>query len=204
MTTSSRHAAHSDPHRSRADLDEAVVHACRGDEIAIARVLQLVRAPVLEYCRKRIGTDICSSLSADDVAQEVCVGLLKALPQYRDMGKPFMSFVYGIAKRKVADARRHAVRDMRHSTAALGEHVSSLYPNPEDSVAALDLAVKVNGLLASVPRRSRRILLLRLGFGLSARETAEILGCTPAVVRTAQHRALTKLRGSVENCECRR
>jgi len=40
----------------------------------------------------------------------------------------------------------------------------------------------------------RKVLALRVGAGLSAEETAEIIGSTPGAVRVAQHRALVRLR----------
>ena len=36
---------------------------------------------------------------------------ITALPRYKDQGRPFLAFVYGIAARKVADAHRAAARD---------------------------------------------------------------------------------------------
>jgi DNA-directed RNA polymerase specialized sigma24 family protein len=49
-------------------------------------------------------------------------------------------------------------------------------------------------LLESVPGEQREILHLRVVLGLSAEETAEVTGSTPCAVRTAQHRALNRLR----------
>ena len=42
-----------------------------------------------------------------------------ALPRYRDRGRPFLAFVYGIAAHKVADAYRAAGRDLAYPTAAI-------------------------------------------------------------------------------------
>ncbi len=33
--------------------------------------------------------------------------ILRALPRFRDQGRPFAAFAYGIAAHKVADAQRH-------------------------------------------------------------------------------------------------
>ena len=63
---------------------------------------------VVRYCRARVGTAERSGLSADDVAQEVCLAAITALPRYKDQGRPFLAFVYGIAAHKVADAHRAA------------------------------------------------------------------------------------------------
>jgi RNA polymerase sigma-70 factor (ECF subfamily) len=49
-------------------------------------------------------------------------------------------------------------------------------------------------LLESVSGEQRQILHLRVVLGLSAEETAEVTGSTPCAVRTAQHRALNRLR----------
>src|ERR1022692_1521582 len=59
-------------------------------------------------CRARLGRIAGHYHVADDVAQEVCIAVLSALPRYRDMGRPFASFVFGIASHKVADAMRTA------------------------------------------------------------------------------------------------
>jgi len=65
---------------------------------------------VVRYCRARLGRITGQYQVADDVAQEVCIAVLSALPRYRDMGRPFASFVFGIASHKVADAVRAAAR----------------------------------------------------------------------------------------------
>ena len=65
----------------------------------------------VKYCRSRIGRYERSYASADDVAQEVCLAVLTALPAYREQGRPFLAFVYGIASHKVADAHRSAARN---------------------------------------------------------------------------------------------
>ncbi len=65
---------------------------------------------VVRYCRARLGRISGHYHAADDVAQEVCIAVLSALPRYQDMGRPFASFVFGIASHKVADAKRSASR----------------------------------------------------------------------------------------------
>ena len=65
-----------------------------------------------------------SGLSADDVAQEVCLAAITALPRYKDQGRPFLAFVYGIAAHKVADAHRAAARNRADPTDAVPERFS--------------------------------------------------------------------------------
>lgn len=92
-------------------LDAEVGAAVDGDRQAIERLLASIRPLVVRYCRARVGRQERSFASADDVAQEVCLAVLTALPSYRDQGRPFLAFVYGIAAHKVADAHRSAARN---------------------------------------------------------------------------------------------
>ena len=84
--------------------------AVAGDTAARDTLLAHVRVVVHRYCRARLGRLPGSEHAADDVAQEVCLAVLSALPRYRDEGRPFEAFVFGIAAHKVADAQRAAVR----------------------------------------------------------------------------------------------
>src|ERR1700730_7244703 len=85
--------------------------AVGGDQPSLERLLAWLRPLVLRYCRARVGRQERMFASADDVAQEVCLAVLTALPGYRDQGRPFLAFVYGIAAHKVADAHRSAARN---------------------------------------------------------------------------------------------
>lgn len=93
-------------------LDAVVAKAVTGDHNALREVLETIRPIVVRYCRARVGTVERGGLSADDVAQEVCLATITALPRYRDRGRPFLAFLYGIAAHKVADAHRAAGRDL--------------------------------------------------------------------------------------------
>ncbi|HEY0808445.1 MAG TPA: sigma factor, partial [Pseudonocardiaceae bacterium] len=79
------------------DLAVIVAAAVAGDRTATDRLLGYVRPLVVRYCRARVGRQERSFASADDVAQEVCLAVLTALASYRDQGRPFLAFVYGIA-----------------------------------------------------------------------------------------------------------
>ncbi|MGM4279681.1 helix-turn-helix domain-containing protein, partial [Salmonella sp. NW261] len=78
-------------------MDALVGAAVDGDRQSIERLLAEIRPLVVRYCRARVGRNERSFASADDVAQEVCLAVLTALPTYRDQGRPFLAFVYGIA-----------------------------------------------------------------------------------------------------------
>ncbi|MDX8034870.1 RNA polymerase sigma factor ShbA [Lentzea sp. BCCO 10_0856] len=172
---------------------ELLERATKGDRAAVQLVLTFVRPVVVRYCRARLGWINRAYGSADDVTQEVCLAVVKALPTYRDEGRPFLAFVYGIASHKVSDAMRLSSRHHAEPVAQVPDGASAEVA-PEDRVLRQELAERLSLLMEQLPGPKREILLLRVVLGLSAQETAEIIGCTPGAVRVAQHRALSTLR----------
>lgn len=173
--------------------DSLVSAAVNGDPNAIEGVLRWIRPLVVRYCRSRIGGYEKTISSADDVAQEVCLAVLTALPNYRDQGRPFLAFVYGIAGHKVSDARRSAARNRAEPVPEVPD-ATDLTDGPEAQLMRGEFAGRMARLLESVSDRQRDILHLRVVVGLSVEETAEAVGSTPGAVRVAQHRALNRLR----------
>jgi len=162
--------------------------------------LETIRPVVVRYCRARIGTTERSGLSADDIAQEVCLAAITALPRYQDQGRPFLAFVYGIAAHKVADAHRAAARNRADPTDMLPERAST-DAGPEQMAMDSDSAARMAALMEVLPPKQREILMLRVVVGLSAEETAAAVGSSPGAVRVAQHRALARLRAEISATE---
>lgn len=175
------------------DFAVLVAAAVNGERDAVDRVLRRVRPLVLRYCRARVGGQEKTFASADDVAQEICLAVLTALPNYRDQGRPFLSFVYGIASHKVADAHRNAARNRADLVPELPD-TPELTEGPEAQVLQNEVTGRMAKLLHNLPERQREVLILRVVVGMSAEETAEAVGSTPGAVRVAQHRALSRLR----------
>ncbi|MFC5832998.1 sigma-70 family RNA polymerase sigma factor [Nonomuraea insulae] len=178
------------------DLRELTSLAVQGDRSAIESLLGELRPMVVRYCRARLGRVSGQYHIADDVAQEVCIAVLSALPRYRDMGRPFASFVFGIASHKVADALRSSVRSAV-PTQDLPDGPDER-PGPEETVVRYIEVEHARRLLARLPDNQRELLLLRVVSGLSAEETGNVLGMSPGAVRVAQHRALARLRQMAE------
>src|SRR5699024_5586731 len=143
------------------ELELAVADAVKGDRTAAARVLELVRPGVVRYCRSRVGGAERVNLSADDVAQEVLIAVLSALPGYRDQGRPFMAFVYGIASHKVADAHRGAARNKSDPVEYLPEVLSD-DTGPEDHLLDGEVTKAMSRLLGTLPEKQREIIRLRI------------------------------------------
>ncbi|MEO3808897.1 MULTISPECIES: sigma-70 family RNA polymerase sigma factor [Sphaerisporangium] len=178
------------------DLRDLTSLAVQGDRSAIESLLGRLRPMVVRYCRARLGRVSGHYHIADDVAQEVCIAVLAALPRYRDMGRPFASFVFGIASHKVADALRSSVRSAV-PTQDLPDGPDQ-GPGPEETVVRYIEAEHARALLSRLPDNQRELIILRVVSGLSAEETGNVLGMSPGAVRVAQHRALARLRAMAD------
>ncbi len=121
---------------------------------------------------------------------------ITALPRYKDQGRPFLAFVYGIAAHKVADAHRAVARNRAEPTDHVPERPTPDV-GPEQMAIEADSAARMDALLNLLPAKQREILILRVVVGLSAEETAEAVGSSPGAVRVAQHRALARLRAEI-------
>ncbi|WP_115685249.1 sigma-70 family RNA polymerase sigma factor [Corynebacterium senegalense] len=184
---------------STSDLDNAlselVPRAAAGDRRALQQVVRLIHPSVLRYARARVGGG--RTPTAEDVAQEICLAVATSVDRYVDKGKPFMAFVYGIAFNKVADAHRAMARDRLSPTEEVPDTEFS-GGTPEELALIGDGSNRVRALLDLLSDKARDILILRVFVGLSAEETAEVVGSTAGAVRVAQHRALATLRKAIE------
>jgi RNA polymerase sigma-70 factor (ECF subfamily) len=173
---------------------ELVSRAARSDPDATAALLARLRPGVVRYCRAHLGRIGGAFTTADDVAQEVCLATLRALPRFRDEGRPFSAFVYRIAANKVADAQRAALRHLsRTPVDTLPDHPDAA-PGPEQQALATDDARRLSLLLDQLSPTHREIIVLRVAAGLPAEEVGGVLGMSAAAVRMAQSRALAHLR----------
>ncbi len=179
---------------STSQVDPVVHDAAQGDAAAIQALTSMIAPAVTRYCRSRLGSRDFGPVCAEDVAQDICVAVLQALPHYRDRGGSFLFVVRAIASNKVADVFRRAARERSHPTPEPPETPADDRDDPERRLVNADLGHRLSRLLRHLPSRQRDVLVLRLVVGLSAAETARTLGLSPGNVRTCQHRALATLR----------
>ncbi|WP_442906152.1 RNA polymerase sigma factor ShbA [Kitasatospora sp. NBC_00458] len=182
-------------------VGELVAAAVRGEGPAIDALLAYVHPLALRYCRGRlVRLPGGARHHVDDIAQEVCVAVLCALPRYKDQGRPFEAFVYGIAAHKIADLQRAAMRGPGSTVVPQDDlpEVPDDALGPEERALLSSDAAWAKELLSNLPARQRELVLLRVAAGLSAEETGEVLGMSPGAVRVAQHRALSRLRALAE------
>lgn len=174
--------------------DDLVDRAVSGDRDAVEQLVAWVHPIVVRYCRGRLGPHLGTFATADDLAQDVCLAVVQALPRFRAEGRPFAAFVYAVAAHKVADAARAARRVPLATPLAELTETPDTAPGPEPRALSNDLASRMQRLLNQLPALQREIVVLRVVVGMRADEVAVLLDMTAGAVRLAQHRALAKLR----------
>lgn len=174
--------------------------AIDGDRRSIERLLAEVCPWLVRYCRARVGRVDGSFAAADELAREVCLAVFTALPRYRGQARPFVGFVYDIVTAKVTETGAAAAHDPSPqpgpSAANWGDTAGNGHRAGPDGASD-----PVAWLLRALPTQAREILLLRVVAGFSVEQTADALGCTPAAVRVAEHRAMAQGRDIVSSQE---
>ncbi|MQY25197.1 RNA polymerase sigma factor ShbA [Nocardia aurantia] len=179
-----------------AELDRLIGPAANGDQRAVTEVIRIVHPLVRRYCAARLGSGGNAYLTVDDVAQEILMATVQALPRYRDQGKSFLAFVYGISANKIADAFRRAHSHRDCAVADFPDEASTA-AGPEELALASERSRETRQLMEILAPAHREVLVMRIVLGWSAAETAEAIGTSAGVVRVMQHRALNKLRAEL-------
>lgn len=130
---------------------------------------------------------------AEDLASQVFTRAYVALPRYN--AGSFRGWLYQIARNILIDTYRR-----QRPTASLDEAqtISSAAPALDDQVIAEEARQQVQDALAVLAEPQRSIIQLRLQ-GLGGREIAERLGMSHDAMRSAQYRAMGKLRIALQH-----
>jgi RNA polymerase sigma factor (sigma-70 family) len=154
-----------------ADLDESALieRAKSGDSDAFGELYRrhhtAVRVYVLSLMRSHFD-------DAADVAAEVWISALKTLATFRNDEPGLLKrWLFGIARRRVVDWRRCALRETPDAEVDPGAD-PGWTGRPEAIVVD---RVEVQDLLAKMPARLRQILLLRFGCDLTIPEVSRIV-----------------------------
>ncbi|MEY9932549.1 RNA polymerase sigma-70 factor (ECF subfamily) [Catenulispora sp. GP43] len=165
-----------------------VAKAKEGDADAFGELYRIYCDTVFRYIYYRVSTRAL----AEDLTSETFVRALRRITTFSWRGRDFGAWLVAIARNLVADHLRSSRHRMEVST---GEMLDSneVEASPEDSVLN---RLSNETLLEAVHRlddQQRECVALRFLRGLSAEETAEIMGESEDVVRVLSHRALRAL-----------
>ncbi|MEV5785905.1 sigma-70 family RNA polymerase sigma factor [Streptomyces sp. NPDC051639] len=146
---------------------------------------------VLAYATSLVGRQV-----GEDITSET---FTIAWRRVRDLPDPALPWLLGVARNLVRELRR---RDSHQYALAAGEAqriTSGARVDVGDDVAAVvterEAALQA---LAGLPEADRELLTLIAWQGLSARQAAQVLGCTTATLTVRLYRARRRLESALE------
>jgi RNA polymerase sigma-70 factor (ECF subfamily) len=183
---------HSSQSTAQSDDELDLVRRAAGDPQAFAQLYRRYVEAIYRYCFRRLG----SKEASEDATQIIFEKAIAALPRI-DPNSPFRAWLFTIAHNTVIDiARAHRPAQTLEDIATFT--IFDPAPTPEDMAIELDERDRLSALIRQLPDRERKLIDLRIA-GLNDREIADVMGMSHGAVRTAQYRALHKLRSLMQS-----
>ncbi|WP_448593619.1 RNA polymerase sigma factor [Thermoflexus hugenholtzii] len=175
---------------------EIIRRAQAGDPEAIGWLYDRYYLPIYRYLRVRVE----DQEAAEDLAAEVFVRMIEHLPRYQPRGRPFLAWLYTIARNLLTDyyrSQRWAPLDLPDPERGRGD---------EGVMERIEARAEQDCLwraLRQLTPEQQEVLFHRFFEGRSVEETAQLMGKQPSAIKALQHRALAALRRRMEEMGCR-
>jgi RNA polymerase sigma-70 factor (ECF subfamily) len=168
--------------------DEAIARAAKADPVRFELLYDRYVESVYKFCRRRLGDET----AAEDAASLVFLKAFEALPRFDPARGGFRAWLFTIAFTVVMDHQRARLRrpeaTLEHADCRPADEAT-----PEERLLARETQQSVSAAVASLSEEQRLVVELRLA-GLSGAEISAVTGRSHGAVRSAQHRALRRLR----------
>jgi RNA polymerase sigma-70 factor, ECF subfamily len=183
--------AHPSEHDEDLDTARLVTRIQAGDRDGYAELYMRYFDRVYGYLRMLLR----DSHEAEDVAQQVFLRVLEALPKYERRRQPFRAWLFTIVRNHALTNlnKRQRIQlvepeeiDRRRESTADREQLSRVL----DWIADRELLLFIERL----PLAQRQVLVMRFMLDLNSTEIAEMIDSTPEAVRALQARAMRSLR----------
>jgi RNA polymerase sigma-70 factor (ECF subfamily) len=172
-------------------FDAVLSAAQRGDDWAVSVLYKDVRPRLARFLEVR------EPRAAEDIESEVWLAVAQGLVRFSGGEEQFRAWVFSIARRRLADFRRTAIR--RATFPVPVEDLDRPDGAGPEAIVLEDLSAEAAAefVIATLPTEQAEVVLLRVLGGLGVAEVAEILGKRPGTVRVLQHRALRRLHAAL-------
>jgi RNA polymerase sigma-70 factor (ECF subfamily) len=164
---------------------EYVQRARSGDEDAWVTIYEQHYPTLYRYVRARVE----DRETAEDLTATVFLEAVRGIGGYRDRGRPFLAWLYTIARNTVNYHRRAGYR--RPAGAPLGDPAGT--PGGGDPASAA-VRLDVRRAVAELSKDQREVMILRHFVGLTTPEVSRLLGKHERAVYSLQTRAIKALR----------
>ena len=168
--------------------DETLDRARRGDSDALADLWTIYQPQVLRLLHSR------GRATAEDVASQAWMDVGRNIERFEGDGRSFRNWIFTIAQRRAIDESR---RVARRNESAL-EPLAPMLTGRSTADAIGDSLDGVFALLQTLQPVAAEVVMLRVVEDLPVAEVAAITGQSESNVRVLAHRALERLRRTIE------
>jgi RNA polymerase sigma-70 factor (ECF subfamily) len=203
--------------RSDSDEGELLRAAARGDEAAGQKLLAKHRGRLRQMVAVYLDQRLAARVDPSDVVQEALADAALGLAAYlRERPLPFYPWLRQFARQRLLQLHRHHIQTRRRSverevawdfclpdrsSQALAERLTASGTSPSRRLIRDELRQRVRAAMDRLAERDREILVMRHLEEMSAAEIAAILGINEGAARVRLLRALTRLRGLLDDGE---
>lgn len=175
---------------------EIIAKARKGEGQAIAALYDRHFQAVYNYIYYRVS----DQHTAEDLSSEVFIRMLQKLPEYSDRGRPFLAWLYTIARNLVID---HYRSEGKMEQVNIKEDLEDKKKGSPSQVVQAQMDQECfREALARLPEAQRQMLMHRFINGFSFPDIAELLNKSDRALRSLQHRALRSLHKALVEEEC--
>ncbi len=176
-------------------LDDAVARAIAGEGRAFDEIYRALAGPVFSY----LTTQVRRREDAEDLTGQVFLEAMRGIRTFKGDSAAFRGWLFRIAHNRAVDLARRLSRRPEASLEE-AEAIPEALGTEDRALSGVAFA-RVWQAVRALPEQQRRVIVLRLGAGLSAREIAETLGKRVGTVKALQHRALVTLSRTLKDLE---
>jgi RNA polymerase sigma-70 factor, ECF subfamily len=178
------------------DLTGLIGLARSGRPDAVEQLIDLYAPRLYGLLRRMTG----SPADAEDLLQETCIKMLRALDKYQEGGR-FEPWLFSIAANLARDWLRRQGRSMVAPAAGSQDESQvaavSGEPDVDCGLIQAEQADQLQQALADLSEAEREVVTLRFFSGLSFREIAEMLEIPLGTALARAHRGLKHLRDRI-------
>jgi RNA polymerase sigma-70 factor (ECF subfamily) len=192
------------------ETEDLLNPAAAGDEIALQKLLDRHRQPLLRMVAARLDRRLAARLDPSDVVQEALADAGRKLHQYaRERPLPFYPWLRRLAAERLALAHRRHIkvtgRSVRLERLArpepsdashvlLIDRLAANGTSPTGNLRREEIRRRVRRALDMLGESDREVLILRYLEDLPFAEVATVLGITENAAKVRHFRALERMR----------
>ncbi len=174
------------------DMIELVRKAQEGDSAAFGELYELYYTPVYRYIYVRISV----KHDVDDISQTVFLKAWQAMSRYENQGRPFLAWLFTIARNSVLDYRKKK-REVLLDDIVIADESIALAPHNQEKEVEDEQLRLIENALVHLTQDQQDVIALRFIEGRSYREIALLIEKSQDAVRAIASRGLRELRRKI-------